>query len=141
MSNRYQESYTSQSKNVLLVGRQLKLIHFAAPAYATFPGMDASKVPAGLDADVTALDSLGYIARLCVTDFDETAEQTVAAELEREHYDCVLIGAGARAIEKNSLLFEKLINAVHQHAPQAKICFNTKPTDSLAAVRRWIERP
>ena len=129
----------SQSRSVLLVGLQPTLINFAEHDYAAFPGMDASKVQSGLDADVTALNNLGYTARLCLTDFGETAEQTVATELEREHYACALIGAGVRTIGKNFLLFEKLINAVHQHAPQAKICFNTKPTDSLAAVQRWVK--
>lgn len=129
----------SQAKRVLLVGLQPTLINFAEPDYAAFPGMNATKVQAGLDADVSALNNLGYNARLCLTDFGETAEQTVAAALEKEHYDCVLIGAGVRTIGKNFLLFEKLINAVHQNAPQAKICFNTKPTDSLAAIQRWVD--
>ncbi len=130
----------SQSKNVLLVGLQPTLINFAEPDYAAFPGMDASKVQAGLDADVSGLMYLGYNAQLCLTDFGKTVEQTMATELEREHSDCVLIGAGVRTIGKNVLLFEKLINAVHQHAPQAKICFNTKTADSLAAVQRWVKR-
>src|SRR3974377_2398908 len=36
------------------------------------------------------------------------------------------------------LLFEKLINVVHKHAPQAKLCFNTLPSDTAAAVKRWL---
>ncbi len=36
------------------------------------------------------------------------------------------------------LLFEKLVNVVHEHAPQAKLCFNTKPSDTAEAVRRWL---
>lgn len=35
------------------------------------------------------------------------------------------------------LLFEKLLNLVHAQAPGAKICFNTKPTDTPEAVQRW----
>jgi len=35
------------------------------------------------------------------------------------------------------LLFEKLINLVHEHAPGAKICFNTTPADTAEAVQRW----
>jgi len=27
------------------------------------------------------------------------------------------------------MLFEKLINVVHEHAPQAKLCFNQLPSD------------
>jgi hypothetical protein len=36
------------------------------------------------------------------------------------------------------LLFEKIINLVHALAPNAKICFNSNPADSAAAVQRWI---
>ena len=128
----------SQAKSVLLVGLQPKLINFSEPDYAAFPGLDASKVQSALDADVSSLNTLGYDAQLCLTDFGETAEVTVAAALENKPYECVLIGAGVRTIGKNFFLFEKLINVVHQKAPQARICFNTKPNDSLAAVQRWV---
>jgi hypothetical protein len=37
------------------------------------------------------------------------------------------------------LLFEKIVNLVLVHAPQARICFNTNPADTAEAVRRWIE--
>jgi hypothetical protein len=50
----------------------------------------------------------------------------------------VLIGAIVRTIPKNFILFDKLINVVHAHAPQAKLCFNTKPSDTAEAVQRWI---
>ena len=128
----------SQSKSVLLVGLQPDLINYSEPDYAAFPGMDATKVQAALDADVVSLNAVGYDALLCLTDFGETAEATVATALEKKAYACVLIGAGVRTIGKNFLLFEKLINVVHQKAPQAKICFNTKPNDSMAAVQRWV---
>ena len=63
------------------------------------------------------------------------------ADFTRVHeaagFDAVLIGAGVRTAPDHFLLFEKLINAVHRHAPQAAICFNTNPTDTAAAVQRW----
>ena len=126
------------SKRVLLVGLQPTLINFAEPDYAAFPGLDAAKVQAGLDGDVLSLNTLGYDAQLCLTDFGETAESAVAAALAAKPYECILIGAGVRTIGKNFILFEKLINLVHEKAPQAKICFNTGPRDSLAAVQRWL---
>ena len=128
----------TQLKRVLLVGLQPTLINFAEPDYAAFPGLDAAKVQAGLDGDVAALNTLGYDAHLCLTDFGETAESTVAAALAAKPYECVLIGAGVRTIGKNFILFEKLVNLVHEKAPQARICFNTGPRDSLAAVQRWL---
>jgi hypothetical protein len=59
-------------------------------------------------------------------------------QLEQKRFDCILIGAGVRANPSNFLLFEKLINVVHEHAPQAKLCFNTMPSDTAAAVKRWL---
>ncbi len=73
-----------------------------------------------------------------MTDAGETAERVVTARLEQEPYDCVVIGAGVRTFPEHFLLFEKLINAVHKSAPTAKICFNTRPGDTAAAVQRWL---
>lgn len=111
---------------------------FAAPDDAAFPGMDTGNVQAGLDVDVASLSSIGYDAGLCLTDFGETSEATVAAALDTKSYDCVLIGARVRTIGTNFLLFEKLITVVHQKAPHARICVNTGPDDSLAEVHRCI---
>ena len=58
--------------------------------------------------------------------------------LSRKTFDCVLIGAGVRLDPEHFLLFEKLINVVHEYAPKAKICFNTSPGDTAAAVMRWV---
>jgi hypothetical protein len=100
--------------------------------------MDATKVFAGLRSSEEELTGLGYSVEMCLTDFGETAEAVVQGRLEQRRFDCVLIGAGVRANPSNFLLFEKLINVVHEHAPQAKICFNTLPSDTAAAVQRWL---
>jgi len=125
-------------KSVLVIGLQPTLIDFSDPDYAAYPGMDAAKVLAGLKASEASLNDGGYDVRMCLTDFGETAEAVVRDELERKQFDCVLIGAGVRTIAGNFLLFEKLINVVHTHAPQAKLCFNTNPTDTAEAVQRWL---
>jgi len=62
----------------------------------------------------------------------------VQSQLKQKRWDCVMIGAGVRTVPSNFMLFEKLINVVHEHAPQAKICFNTMPNDTAAAVKRWV---
>jgi hypothetical protein len=48
------------------------------------------------------------------------------------------IGAGIRALPEHTLLFERIINAVYQHAPAARLCFNTNPNDTVEAVQRWF---
>lgn len=128
----------SDKKSVLVIGLEPTLIDFSLPGYAAFPGLDAAKVMAGLKAAQESLTQQGYEVQLCLTDFGETAEATVREQLEKKRYDCIVIGAGVRTIPANFLLFEKLINVVHSYAPQAKICFNTKPTDTVEAVQRWI---
>src|SRR5262252_3919466 len=126
----------SDKKSVLVIGLDPALIDFSEPGYA--PRMDATKVLAGLKSCEDELTRLGYSVQMCLIDFGKTAEATVQSQLERKRFDCILIGAGVRANPGNFLLFEKLINVVHEHAPQAKICFNTLPTDTAAAVKRWL---
>lgn len=126
----------TSEKRVLIVGLDPRLIDFSKPGYP--PGMDATKVLAGLKASEDELTGLGYGVQTCMHDFGETAEAVVQRQLEQKQFDCIMIGAGVRANPSNFLLFEKLINVVHEHAPHAKICFNTLPSDTAAAVKRWV---
>ena len=123
-------------KRVLVIGLDPTLIDFSQPGYA--PRMDATKVLAGLKCSEDELTHLGCSVQMCLTDFGETAEAVVQSQLRRNRFDCILVGAGVRTNPSNFILFEKLINVVHEHAPQAKICFNTMPSDTAAAVKRWL---
>ncbi len=126
----------ANDKGVLVIGLDPALIDFSQPGYA--PGMDATKVLAGLKSSEEELTRLGYSVQTCLTDFGETAEAVLQSRLKQKQFDCILIGAGVRANPSNFILFEKLINVVHEHAPQAKLCFNTMPSDTAAAVQRWL---
>lgn len=126
----------ADAKRVLLVGLDPDLIDFSQPGYP--PGMTAAKVHAGLKSCEDELTGHGYNVEMCFTDFGETAGTVLQGRLARTPFDCVMIGAGVRAVPSNFLLFEKLVNVVHQHAPQAKLCFNTVPGDTTAAVQRWL---
>ncbi len=123
-------------KTVLVVGLDPSLIDFSKPGYA--PGMNATKVMAGLKTSEDELTGLGYGVQTCLTDFGETAEAVLQVRLAQTRFNCVLIGAGVRVNPSNFILFEKLINVVHEHAPQAKICFNQLPGDTAEAVKRWL---
>lgn len=120
-------------KSVLVIGFEPTLLD-----YTSIPDLDAAKVMAGLKADETRLQNLGYEVELCLHDLGETAETVVRDRLRQKQFDCIVIGAGLRTIPKYFILFEKLINVVHEHAPRAKLCFNTKPSDTAEAVQRWI---
>ena len=91
-----------------------------------------------LKAEQEKLNNLGYQASLLLINSAETASDTVKNALTTTNYDCVLIGAGVRTITSSFLVFEILINVVHEFAPKAKICFNTNPHDTAVAGQRWI---
>lgn len=120
-------------KSVLFIGLDPRVVD-----YGRWPGLTEEKLRAALAADRDALESAGYDVAICFIDRGKTAERMVGDALSAKAYDAVMIGAGVRKDEEHFLLFEKVLNVVHQGAPGARICFNTGPTDSFAAVRRWI---
>jgi len=130
------EADRTDKKSVLVVGLDPTIIDFSKPGYP--PGMDATKVFAGIKSSEDELTGLGYSVQTCLTDFGETAEAVVQSQLKDKPWDCVMIGAGVRVIPDNFILFEKLVNVVHEHAPQAKMCFNQLPADIGEAVKRWV---
>jgi hypothetical protein len=110
------------------------------PAYVEFPNnpeLTPELIRAFIEMQLERLRGMGYEVRSCLVDLGETAEAVTAHHLRAQSFDCVLIGAGLRAPEQ-LLLFEKLINVVHEQAPKARICFNNTPADSAEAVRRWV---
>jgi hypothetical protein len=126
----------SDTKSVLVVGLDPALIDFSQPGYA--PGMNATKVLAGIKSSEEELTRLGYSVQTCLTDFGDTAEAVLQSRLKQTRFNCVMIGAGVRVNPANFILFERLINVVHEHAPQAKLCFNQLPSDTAEAVKRWL---
>ncbi len=125
-------------KTILLIGIDPFLIDFTTPEFAAFPGLTAEKVEAGMKGTMKQLTELGYEVQLCWTDFGQTALSVLEQVLTKKIVDVVLIGAGIRKPDSNFMLFEKMINTIHALAPQSKICFNTNPMDSVAAVQRWL---
>src|SRR4051812_23353221 len=122
------------AKKVLMIGLDPRVVDYAALPTK----LDEPTLRAGLAADEKHLRDLGYDARWLLIDPGETAEAVVSAALEEKAFDCVLIGVGIRTIPPMFLLFEKLVNVVHEKAPHAKICFNTVPEDTAASVQRWV---
>ena len=132
------DSKSAETKSVVIIGLDPSLIDFSSPDFAAYPGLTADKVLAGISTAEEGLKALGYDAQHCLIDFGQTAEAVVTAELQKHRFDCILIGAGVREVPSNLILFEKLINVIHEHAPKSKICFNTNPSDTLDVLRRWI---
>jgi hypothetical protein len=119
-------------KKVLMIGW-----HPSVVDYSKWPGLTAEKLEAALRADEQKLNGLGHDASIEFVYDGDTATAQVEETLKASRYDVVLIGAGVRKDDDHFLVFEKLVNVVHAHAPGARIAFNTGPTDSDAAVQRW----
>ena len=123
----------AEQKRVLFIGLDPEVVD-----YGRWPGLTEEKLRGALQADRDALEAAGYDVAVCFIDRGETAERAVGEALSANAYDAVMIGAGVRKDDEHFLLFEKVLNVVHRGAPAAKLCFNTGPTNSFAAVRRWI---
>jgi hypothetical protein len=127
----------TDKKSVLVIGIEPTLIDFSHPDFAG-SGMDAKKILSGLKSSQDELTHRGYDVEMCLIDFGETAKDVILTRLNQKQFDCILIGAGIRVMPSNFILFEKLINLLHKHAPQSIICFNTQPSDTAESVERWI---
>jgi hypothetical protein len=120
-------------KKVLLLGIDPNLIDSDFP-----PGWDANRVKAAAEDANKRLTELGYEVQYRFVDLGDTAESVVSDTLSREKFDCIMIGAGVRIVPQHTVMFEKIINTIHQKAPpSSKICFNTNPSDTVEAVFRW----
>jgi hypothetical protein len=124
----------THDKKVLMIGLDPKVVDYAHLAVK----LDESTLRAGLVASEEGLRELGYDARWLLIDRGETAAAVVLAALQEKTFDCVLIGAGIRTVPPLFLLFEKLVNLVHENAPHAKLCFNIIPEDTAVSVQRWV---
>jgi hypothetical protein len=121
---------------VLLVGLEPDIVDYSK---SPVPGLTAAKVRVAVKADSAKLESLGYSVKSLYVDEGKTAEAALINTLATGGYDCIMIGAGLRIVPPYFLLFEKLINAIHRHAPAStKLCFNTNPADTADAVQRWL---
>ncbi|MFC5138078.1 hypothetical protein ACFPK1_07530 [Actinomycetospora rhizophila] len=72
---------------------------------------------------------------------DAEQERRVVEALRREPYACVVIGGGLRTDEPRLAFFERVVNLVRRHAPQAAIAFNAGAADAADAARRWVCAP
>ena len=121
------------AKRVLAIGLD--------PEYADFtgmPGLTPEVVRAFIDAQIEGMQGLGYEVESCLIDTGEQAHLAVENVLRSRPFDCVVIGNGLRTPPAQLLLFERVLNVVHELAPGSRIAFNTKPSDTAEAARRWI---
>ena len=122
---------------ILFVGQEPETVDFSDPALP--PGFDAEKIHAGIAVAMAQMTERGWYADLCLIRPDQTAGAALKLALAAKPYDCVVIGGGLRLPPKSLMLFETLINVVHQASPGASIAFNTRPQDTADAAARWLK--
>jgi hypothetical protein len=126
----------TQNKNILIIGMDPHTIDFSHPGF--MPGLTAEKVLAQTEAEQKRLLELGYNTQLGLIDSATKDLEQLKSALNSQQFDAVMIGAGIRVPPVNFILFERIVNTVHQHAPLARITFNTNPMDTFEAIKRWI---
>jgi hypothetical protein len=102
--------------------------------------MTADKVMQGLNGSRDRLEGLGHETHILLTTDAETVEAQVSAALQDHRYDVIVIGAGLRTLPPMADQFERLMNLLHEKAPQAKLAFNSRPDDSDKAALRWLSK-
>ncbi len=85
----------------------------------------------------------GVGAESCLFGLDgsDDVEAVVSAALRARPWECVVVGGGVRKPDDQLELFERVVNLVRRHAPDAAIAFNSTPTDTFDAAARWVQTP
>jgi hypothetical protein len=123
-------------QSVLIIGEDPAFIDFSAPGVP--PGIDAEKIMQGLNGSRDRLKALGHEAEILLTRDAASIDAQVAGALKAKNYDVIVIGAGLRTLAPMVEHFERLMNVLHEKAPQAKLAFNSQPDDSDKAALRWL---
>jgi hypothetical protein len=115
-------------------------------------GLDPYRVPGPWDpapvADAIAVGmarfakaGVGVESCLLGLEGSEDVEAAVTGALDSRPWEVVVVGGGIRNPEDQLDLFERIVNLVHRHAPDAAIAFSSTPGDILDAAARWLDRP
>jgi hypothetical protein len=85
----------------------------------------------------------GVGAESCLFGLDgsDDVEAVVTAALRARPWECVVVGGGMRKPDDQLELFERVVNLVRRHAPDAAITVNATPTDTFDAAGRWVRIP
>ncbi|MFF0609687.1 hypothetical protein ACFYUD_13540 [Nocardia tengchongensis] len=128
--------FVPTAQQVLVVGFDPDSVDFSTPEMVA-AHLTADVVLAGIAAEDERIRALGYAVERCHITPD-TDLRVVRERLTSNRWDAVLIGAGLRTRPQALLLFEQVINLVHELAPGARIGLPSGPTGAADAVQRWL---
>jgi len=122
---------------ILFIGQKPETVDFSDPSLP--PGFNAEKINAGIAVAVAKIQERGWKGDTCMITPDAAGEGMLKEALKGSAYDCVVIGGGLRIPPKSSMLFETVVNIIHNAAPKAAIAFNTRPEDTADAAARHLK--
>ena len=131
-----QKLKTTKMKTILIIGMNPHTLDFTNPEIPK--GLTAEMVEQGTNATLEKLNTMGYEAETFFIDTGTTDLNPLAKQLKDRNYSGVVIGNGIRSLASNFILFEQIINVVHKNASKSVIIFNTLPTNTDEAVKRWL---
>ena len=101
---------------------------------------DPAPVAAAIDRGLARLADAGITVESCLLGLDgsDDVDAVVTAALEGRPWEVVVIGGGIREPADQLDLFERIVNLVHRHAPDAAIAFSGSPVDTVDAAARWL---
>jgi hypothetical protein len=123
-------------KKVLIIGIDPRTIDFADPEIPK--GLSIEKIEEGTKSTLEKLNALGYAAEAFFVATGSADLNSLAKQIKEERYDGIVVGNGIRGLSSNFILFERIINLIHETAAESKIIFNSLPTDTIEAVKRWL---
>ena len=107
--------------------------------YRVFGPWDPKPVADGIEVGRARFIEHGLGAEFCLFGLDgsDDVEAVVTAAFDAQPWECVVGGGVGHQPE----LFERVVNLVRRHAPDAAIAFNATPADTFEAAARWVEIP
>ena len=113
------------------------------PEGSRIPGF--GRRPEAAAAIQVQLRSEGMRAKAFALTDDPDGDTRLASELHETSYDGVAVGGfingqdpAVRPTFETTVWFNRVLNLVHAHAPQAKIILVRDPSDALSAIRRVL---
>jgi hypothetical protein len=102
---------------------------------------DPAPVADAVAAGMARFAEAGIGAETCLFGLDgsDDIEAVVTDALDSRPWEVVVIGGGIRKPEELLDLFERVVNLVRRHAPDAAIAFNSSPSDTFEAAARWLD--
>jgi hypothetical protein len=115
-------------------------LHPRSLDFSTMPeGVDEASLSERIERGNAALRDAGFnfvpLLGRCLAD---VAEQVNRDHLQDAQFGLAMVGGGVRMVPEHTLLFERIVNVLHEVSPGIRLCFNITPDNTVDALRRWI---